>query len=74
VAFALMLGTSFDVFAQATTGKISGRATEKASGEPLPGVNIVLVGTRQGATADTYTKFDASFFSSVHVLTVGIDF
>lgn len=52
VAFALVFGMSFDASAQTTTGKISGRITDKASGEPLPGVNIVLVGTRQGATAD----------------------
>ena len=52
VAFALVVGTGSEVFAQTTTGKISGRITDKGSGEPLPGVNIVLVGTNQGATAD----------------------
>lgn len=35
-----------------TTGKISGRVTDAATGEPLPGVNVVIVGTTQGATTD----------------------
>ncbi len=35
-----------------TTGKIAGTVTEKASGEPLPGANVIVVGTVLGATAD----------------------
>lgn len=35
-----------------TTGKIKGRVTDKISGEPLVGVNIVLEGTSQGAATD----------------------
>jgi len=38
-------------FAQ-TTGKISGMVTDAESGEPLPGVNIVLQGTQLGAASD----------------------
>jgi len=34
------------------TGKIAGIVTDKASGEPLPGTNIVVVGTALGASAD----------------------
>ncbi len=33
-------------------GKIKGRVTEKDSGQPLPGVSILLVGTTQGAVTD----------------------
>jgi outer membrane receptor protein involved in Fe transport len=35
-----------------TTGKISGVAKDKTSGEPLPGVNVVLEGTTLGASTD----------------------
>ena len=38
-------------FAYATTGKITGRAVDEF-GEPLPGVNIAIVGTMQGAVTD----------------------
>ncbi len=35
-----------------TTGKISGRAISKATGEPLPFVNVQIVGERLGAVSD----------------------
>lgn len=35
-----------------TTGKIRGKVTDKDSGAPMPGVNIVLAGTSLGATTD----------------------
>lgn len=44
-------------FAQ-TTGKISGQVFDKNTGEPLPGANIVVEGTVQGAAADK----DGNFF------------
>ena len=34
------------------TGKIAGRVIAKRTGEPLPGANIVLVGTNRGAATD----------------------
>lgn len=40
-----------------TTGKIAGTVTDAGSGEPLPGVNIVLVGTSYGAVSD----FDGNY-------------
>ncbi len=40
-----------------TTGKISGRVTEAASGEPLPGVNLILVGTTMGAASDSRGRY-----------------
>ncbi len=35
-----------------TTGKISGRVTDKQTGMGLPGVNVVIVGTSRGAATD----------------------
>jgi TonB-linked SusC/RagA family outer membrane protein len=37
--------------------KVSGTVTEAATGEPLPGVNIQIVGTTQGTTSD----FDGNY-------------
>ena len=34
------------------TGKIAGRVTDAATGEPLPGVNVLIVGTTQGSATD----------------------
>src|SRR5690554_2216747 len=36
----------------AQTGKVSGRVTDSASNEPLPGVNVVIDGTTQGSVTD----------------------
>ena len=36
----------------ATTGKLSGTVTDQSNGEPLPGVNVVVVGTTMGAATD----------------------
>ena len=38
--------------AVAQTGKIAGRVVDAESGETLPGVNVIIVGTTQGATTD----------------------
>jgi outer membrane receptor protein involved in Fe transport len=35
-----------------TTGKIAGTITDEKSGEPLPGANIVVIGTTLGSTTD----------------------
>ncbi|MBN2091032.1 TonB-dependent receptor [candidate division KSB1 bacterium] len=35
-----------------TTGKIAGRVTDAKTGEPLPGVNILIEGTTLGAASD----------------------
>ena len=35
-----------------TTGKIAGKVTDKTTGEPLPFVNIIMVGTNLGAATD----------------------
>ena len=36
----------------ATTGKISGTVKDKTTGEPLPGVNVLIEGTQLGAATD----------------------
>ena len=41
-----------------TTGKISGKVTDKITGEALVGVNIILLGTTQGAATD----IDGNYF------------
>lgn len=40
-----------------TTGKITGRVYDKATGDPLPGVNVVVVGTTMGAATDLKGNF-----------------
>lgn len=45
----LMLAT---VALAGVTGKISGRVTEAATGETLPGANVILINTLTGAAAD----------------------
>jgi outer membrane receptor protein involved in Fe transport len=40
-----------------TTGKIAGKVTSKASGEALPGANVVIEGTNLGAATDLQGNF-----------------
>jgi outer membrane receptor protein involved in Fe transport len=40
-----------------TTGKVAGIITDKASGEPLPAANVVIVGTMLGAATDMNGEF-----------------
>ncbi|HGY55519.1 MAG TPA: TonB-dependent receptor [Caldithrix abyssi] len=47
----LALAVPFVVLAQ-SSGKIVGVVTDKESGEPLPGVNVVVKGTFMGSTTD----------------------
>lgn len=48
----LVVGMLIVVPAWAQTGKIAGRVTDAATGESLPGVNVVIEGTTQGTTTD----------------------
>jgi len=41
-----------NLFGQVPTGKISGRVIDKATGKPLLGVNIIVMGTGFGAATD----------------------
>src|SRR4030067_1131193 len=40
-----------------TPGKIAGKVTDKESGEPLPGVNVIIVGTTTGAATNINGEF-----------------
>lgn len=40
-----------------TTGKIKGKVTDRDSGEPLPGANVIVVGTTLGAASDFNGEF-----------------
>ncbi|MFQ5603105.1 MAG: TonB-dependent receptor [bacterium] len=52
---------SFGLFTSAlysgTSGKIAGKVVEAESGEPLPGANVILMGTTMGAATDLGGKF-----------------
>src|SRR5690606_26795773 len=50
----LLLLLPFSVLAQST---LTGRVVEESSGQPLPGVNVVIEGTANG----TSTDFDGNF-------------
>src|SRR5512135_986339 len=39
------------------TGKITGTVSDAKTKEPLVGVNVLIIGTRQGATSDTRGEF-----------------
>jgi hypothetical protein len=58
----LVLYTSMLAQAQQEGGTITGTATSGATGEPLPGVNVVVVGTQQEAA----TGADGAYTSSLH--------
>ena len=40
-----------------TTGKIAGTVTDKTTGEPLSGANIIIEGTNMGSAADINGQF-----------------
>jgi outer membrane receptor protein involved in Fe transport len=51
IATALVLVTAAPVGA-GTTGKIAGRVVDGQTGDPLPGVNVIVEGTTMGAATD----------------------
>jgi len=54
----LIIILGFSIGFAATTGKIAGRVVDAATGDALPGANIVIEGTQQGAATD----MDGYFF------------
>jgi len=49
----ILIGVCLQNFIWAgVSGKIYGRVTDKDNGDPLPGVNVVVVGTSQGSATD----------------------
>ncbi|MDZ7724414.1 MAG: hypothetical protein U5R06_16825 [candidate division KSB1 bacterium] len=47
----LLLLFAVSVFS-ATTGKITGKVMDAETGEPLPGTNVTIAGTKMGAPTD----------------------
>ena len=54
----LILANLFALFTFGQNIKISGKVTDKATGETLPGVNIVIKGTSVGTTTDIDGKYN----------------
>lgn len=50
----LMIGNSF---AQTSTGKLAGKITDARTGDPLPGANILFVGTELGAATNARGEY-----------------
>ncbi len=61
--FILLLSVSF-IYAQKSSGKITGSITNKSNGEKLPGVNIIVKGTYYGTAADKNGEFTILNMSS----------
>ena len=53
----LVLSGCFYTSVAAQSGKIAGTVTDAATGNPLPGVNVVVVGTQQGATTNAQGQY-----------------
>ena len=51
IILCLIIIFTLDILA-GTTGKISGKITDAATGEPLPSVNVIIPGTQLGAMSD----------------------
>lgn len=56
--FCLIGLVGFTILARAQTGTFQGRVVEAATGDPLPGVSVAVLGTKQGAITDV----DGHFF------------
>ena len=50
--FLSLLILSHQLIFAGTTGRLAGRITDTATGEPLPFVNVVIMGTTLGAASD----------------------
>src|SRR3989304_133987 len=49
ILFFVLIG---EILFAGTTGKIAGRILDKETGEPMPGVNVVVKGTTLGTSTD----------------------
>ncbi|MFA7419351.1 MAG: TonB-dependent receptor [Melioribacteraceae bacterium] len=56
----LSLFSSVFLFAQSAKGKIIGQVVDEATKEPIPGVNILVVGTTYGSATDLDGNFSIS--------------
>jgi outer membrane receptor protein involved in Fe transport len=57
VFFGIALFTAFSNLTAGNTGKMIGKVTDAGSGEPIPSVNILVVGTSRGAVTDFDGKY-----------------
>lgn len=57
LALAIFLVAWFSVATAGTTGKLAGEVKDKETGEPLPGVNVVLEGTTIGGVTDLNGRY-----------------
>jgi outer membrane receptor protein involved in Fe transport len=57
IVLAMMLLSAASVSVAGTTGKIAGTVTDKETGDPLPGVNVVIEGTSLGAATDADGRY-----------------
>ena len=48
---------SLEMFGQSTTGKITGKVTDKKNGETLIGLNVKVVGAAKGASTDVEGRY-----------------
>lgn len=58
IAVAFLLVTAGMAFSQSGKGRIAGRVLDKDTGEPLPGVNIIVQGTYYGAASDAEGRYE----------------
>ncbi len=61
VLFLVILLCAAPALIAGTTGKITGKVTDKSSGDPLPGANIMIEGTSLGAATDADGQFHILF-------------
>lgn len=66
--FALLLGTT-QVFAQGN-GKVTGKVTDRKSGEALIGVTVIVQGTSTGAVTDVEGRYNISVKAGTYTLQV----
>lgn len=60
----ILFSTLFVVGSFAQTNTISGTVTEKGTGSPLPGINVLVQGTSQGTSTDFDGKFSIKITNS----------
>ncbi|MCK7559141.1 carboxypeptidase-like regulatory domain-containing protein [Chitinophaga sedimenti] len=64
--FALLFG-AVQVFAQ-SNGKVAGKVTDRKSGESLPGVTVIVLGTSTGAVTDVEGRYNISVKPGTYTL------
>lgn len=57
VTWVISLVVQFSLYGQTSTGKLAGKVTDARTGEPLPGANILIVGTELGAATNAKGEY-----------------